>query len=214
MVREEICDFKKETKITERFCVLVLGGSQGAHSVNVAMLKALDYLAEQKDSLHFIHQTGEKDAEAIKKGYAENGFSADVQPFIYNMVDAYKQASLIICRAGATTLAEITSCGKASILIPFPHAAHNHQEHNARTLQAAGASEVLHDHEITGENLSDAILGAMREPEHLEAMEEKSYNLGRRDATEKVRQLCLQLLEKSLQMNGAGKPKKNEMSCF
>ena len=214
MIREEFCDLKKETRKSETFCVLVLGGSQGAHSVNMAMIKALDHLAEAKDSLHFIHQTGSQDAETIKKGYAEKGFSADVQPFIYNMVDAYKQASLVICRAGATTLAEITSCGKASILIPFPHAAHQHQEHNARSLEAAGASEMLYDHEITGENLSEAILKSMREPEHLKEMEEKSYNLGRRDATEKVRQLCMQLLEQSRHLNGNGKLRKNELSCF
>lgn len=214
MIREEFCDLKKETKKSEKFCVLVLGGSQGAHSINMGMINALDHLAETRDSLHFIHQTGQQDVETVKKGYAERGFSADVQPFIYNMVDAYKQASLVICRAGATTLAEITSCGKASILIPFPHAAHQHQEHNARALEAAGASEMLYDHEITGENLSAAILNSMREPEHLKEMEENSYNLGRRDATEKVRQLCMQLLEKSRQMNGDGKPRKNELSCF
>ncbi len=217
MIREEFCQPRKknEEKKPEKFCVLVLGGSQGAHSINMALVKALDFLEDSKESLHFIHQTGQQDAEEVKKSYAEKGFSADVQPFIYNMVDAYRQASLVICRAGATTLAEITSCGKVSILIPFPHAAHQHQEHNARMLETAGASEMLLDHEITGENLSNAILRAIREPDRIEKMEENSYNQGRRDATENVRKLCMQLIEKSRPTNGDGEPvAKNSLSCF
>ena len=217
MIREEFSELKKETARanTEKFCVLVLGGSQGAHSINMAIIDALKYLTDTKDSLHFIHQTGQADAETVQQSYADKGFSADVQPFIYDMLDAYKKASLVVCRAGATTLAEITSCGKVSILIPFPHAAHQHQEHNASMIKDAGACEMIHDQEINGENLSGAILRAMREPDRLKEMEEKSYNLGRRDATEKVRQLCMELLEKSRPANFAGQPsKKNNASCI
>lgn len=217
MIREEISELKKESLREERekFCVLVLGGSQGAHSINLAMIDALDCLTEEKDSLHFIHQTGSQDAEEARKGYAEKGFSADVQPFIFNMAEAYRKASLIICRAGATTLAEITACGKVSILIPFPHAAHQHQEHNARILEAAEAAEVLYDNEMTGENLAEAIRKSMRDPEHLKEMEENSYNLGKRDSTEKVRQICLELLEEARSMTRIKKPsKKNKLSCF
>ena len=100
----------------------------------------------------------------------------------------------MVCRAGATTLAEVTATGKMSVLIPFPFAAHNHQEHNARVLEAGGAAEVILDKDIDGTRLAQSILDAMAHPEKLETMSRNSYQLGQRDATDKVRDLCLELM--------------------
>lgn len=197
MIREEFRELGSRPGASgERFCVLIFGGSQGAYSINTAAMDALDHLVPLRDHLIFIHQTGEQNVEEIKKHYADRGFEADVRPFFYDMVEQYRKANLIVCRSGATTLAEITASGKASILIPFPHAAHNHQEHNARILEAANAAEVIHDHQLTGKKLAQAILSDVENPQKLEEMSKHSFQLGNRDATEKVKRLCLELLEK------------------
>jgi UDP-N-acetylglucosamine--N-acetylmuramyl-(pentapeptide) pyrophosphoryl-undecaprenol N-acetylglucosamine transferase len=217
MIREEFLQSKEDTpEILEGpFRVLVLGGSQGAHSINMAMLEALDSLSEKKGDLHITHQTGEADYEIANKIYEESKFSYDIRPFIDDMADQYKKASIVICRAGATTLAEVTACGKMSVLIPFPHAAHNHQEKNARILEAANAGEIILDEELSGPRIAESILQAMEEPERLEKMKENSYKLGNRDATEKVRLLCMELLEDSYRKLGRKKMRGNYiLSCF
>ncbi|MFQ5672082.1 MAG: undecaprenyldiphospho-muramoylpentapeptide beta-N-acetylglucosaminyltransferase [Nitrospinales bacterium] len=199
MIREEFCAPGSATDAgkQEKFNVLIFGGSQGAHSINMAVKDALDILAPLKDSLFFIHQTGQQDADKMEQYYTAKGFSADVRPFFHDMADQYRKASLIICRAGATTLAEVTASGKVSILIPFPYAAHQHQEKNARILEAENAAELILDHQLTGENLAQAIRQGMENPERLKKMEQNSFRLGNRNATEKVKQLCLQLLEET-----------------
>lgn len=217
MIREEFCQPKEGTpeKIEGPFQVLVLGGSQGSHSINMAMVEALESLSEKKSDLRITHQTGEADYEMVSKKYEESKFSCDIRPFIDDMADQYKKASLVICRAGATTLAEVTACGKMSILIPFPHAAHNHQEKNARILEAANAGELVLDEELSGPRIAGSILQAMEEPERLEVMEENSCKLGNRDATEKVRLLCMELLEDAFKKSGRKKMQGNYvLSCF
>ena len=217
MIREEFCQPKAENleKIEGPFRVLVLGGSQGAHSINMAMVEALESLSEKKGDLHITHQTGEVDYETVSKKYKESKFSCDIRPFIDDMADQYKKASLVICRAGATTLAEVTACGKMSVLVPFPHAAHNHQEKNARILEVANAGELVLDEELSGPRIAGSILQAMEEPERLEVMEKNSYKLGNRDATEKVRLLCMELLKDTYRKSGRKKMQGNYvLSCF
>ena len=116
-----------ERKDRPLFTILVFGGSQGAHAINLIVSEALDSLLHLKDNLFFIHQTGERDREAVVDAYGKRGFTAEVTPFIMEMAGAYRKADLLLCRAGATTIAEITVCGKASILIPFPFAVNDHQ---------------------------------------------------------------------------------------
>jgi len=196
MIREEFCKEQAPTawRPGEPFHLLVLGGSQGAHSINVAVTEALEHLKEYKNDLHIVHQTGEKDEDFVQQKYLEAGFNARAQAFIYDMEEQYRKASLVICRAGATTLAEVTATGKVPVLIPFPHAAHNHQEHNARVLKAAGAAEMILDREIDGDTLARCILDAMQNPQALEEKGRRSYKLGRRDATDRVRDLCRRLM--------------------
>ena len=129
-----------QTSVTR---VLVFGGSQGAHAINVAMVEAAPQLAAGGSHLRLTHQTGERDVEMVRAAYRQAGLQADVEPFLYDMGRQLGQADVIVCRAGATTLAEITAAGKAAILIPLPTATDDHQRKNAEALAAAGAAEVL-----------------------------------------------------------------------
>jgi UDP-N-acetylglucosamine--N-acetylmuramyl-(pentapeptide) pyrophosphoryl-undecaprenol N-acetylglucosamine transferase len=218
MIREEICQPQESPskKEAEPFHVLVLGGSQGAHSINVSMMEALKSLGSKLEDLHITHQTGESDYEMIKQEYESSGFSYDVRPFIDDMAEQYQKASLVICRAGATTLAEVTACGKVSVLIPYPHAAHNHQEKNARVLNSANAGELLLDQELSGPRIAQSIIRAMEEPERMEEMKANSYQLGNRDATEKVRQICMDLMEDANRNSGRTEKMQGNyvLSCF
>ena len=218
MISEELCrpreEFSPPTK--NPFKILILGGSQGAHSINLAMLEALDFLSDRKERLHITHQTGEADYEATKNMYNKKGFPAEVLPFIKNMPTRYRLASLIICRSGATTLAEITAAGRMSVLIPFPYATHNHQEHNARVIEAANAGELILDNELSGKRLAESIKKAMDEPEYIQAMEDNSYRLGNRDATEKVRKICMELTKNARKASENNNESKGKyvLSCF
>lgn len=218
MIREEFCQPREEFPKAQQglFRVLVLGGSQGAHSINVSMVEALQSLASKKGNIHITHQTGESDHEMVKREYENSGLSHDVRPFIDDVAEQYRKASLVICRAGATTLAEVTACGKVSVLIPYPHAAHNHQEKNARVLDAANAGELVLDKELSGERIAQSIVRAMEDPKRIQEMEDNSYQLGNRDATEKVRAICMDLLKDANKKSGStGKTEGNYvLSCF
>ena len=195
MIREEFSNAEAPAPMAqEKFVVMVLGGSQGAQAINRAMADALESLAPVKERLHIIHQTGEQDEAAMQQAYANQGFSAEVRTFIFNMAEQYQKASLIVSRSGATTLAEITAIGKASILIPFPYASHNHQEHNAQALAEGKAARVILERDLDGPRIAAEIINFMEHPEQLEQMNRCSYQLGQRQATEKVRQLCTNLM--------------------
>ncbi len=119
-----------------------------------------------------------------------------VHPFLHRMEEAYGQADLVICRAGATTLAEVTACGLPAILIPYPWATHGHQEQNARWLEGSGAAVMIRDGELTGERLARAILSLMSEEGKLSQMAENSRRLGKPEAGEKVVERILHLARK------------------
>ena len=178
-----------------KFTLLIFGGSQGAHSINKAMVDGLEYLVKFKDSTFIIHQTGITDFEFVKKSYEKIGFESEVVPFIHNMADSYKKADLIICRAGATTISEITACGKASILIPFPFAANNHQEMNAHVLKDNGAAEMIIEKDLSGEVLANKILFLMQSRTRLLEMERKSKKMGKPDAAKEIVEYCYEYLE-------------------
>ncbi len=196
MIREEFCEGTAAHVPApgEKFTVLILGGSQGAHSINQAMLDALAELEPVKDRLRVIHQTGKPDEAEARAAYQQKQFDAQAHAFIDDMAAQYRKASLIICRSGATTLAEITALGIPAVLVPFPYAAHNHQEHNARSLEANRAAKVILDREVDGPKLARVILDGIEHPERLREMADHSFELGRRDATERVRRLCTELM--------------------
>jgi UDP-N-acetylglucosamine--N-acetylmuramyl-(pentapeptide) pyrophosphoryl-undecaprenol N-acetylglucosamine transferase len=139
-----------------RFTVFVMGGSGGAHAINMAMRVAAADLA-RVPGLQVLHQTGEKDAAEVERGYREAGVQAVVLPYIQDMAGAYAAADLVIARSGATTVAELAVCGKRAVLIPYPYAADNHQEHNARSLAESGGAEVIVQKDLTPGKLAQVI---------------------------------------------------------
>jgi UDP-N-acetylglucosamine--N-acetylmuramyl-(pentapeptide) pyrophosphoryl-undecaprenol N-acetylglucosamine transferase len=181
-----------EKKVSGRFTLLVLGGSQGARAVNTAAVDALVHLRERGLSLEVIHQTGYLDHERVKKKYREYAIEGDVLPFIKDMAGAYARADLVVSRAGATTLAELAALGKASILIPYPFAANQHQETNARVLERAGGAIVKREQDMSGEDLAKELIVLMEDPEKIKEMERSALTLGRPDA---ARRIVDQLLE-------------------
>ena len=139
--------------------VLVFGGSQGAHAINVAMVEAAARLAAAAPGMAITHQTGERDLEMVRDGYRNTGLEARVEPFLYAIDREMKTADLVVCRAGATTLAELTAAGRPSILIPLPTATDDHQRRNAEALVTHGAARMIDQRSLTGELLAAQIVG-------------------------------------------------------
>ncbi|MFO0585215.1 MAG: undecaprenyldiphospho-muramoylpentapeptide beta-N-acetylglucosaminyltransferase [Anaeromyxobacter sp.] len=166
--------------------VLVFGGSQGAHALNMRVIEALPHLADLRDTVRFTHQTGARDREQVEKGYAACGFLPDVREFISDMSAAYAECDLVVCRAGATTIAELTVCKRASILIPFPAAADNHQVVNARSLADAGAAVMIEERDLTGELLAREIRGLLANPERRERMVRAAGLVGAPQASSEI----------------------------
>ncbi len=165
-----------------KFHLLVFGGSQGAHAINMAMTEALPALAGLGERLSIVHQTGEADCDAVGSAYRKQGLPARVVPFISDMASAYREADLIICRAGATTIAEVTACGKACIFIPFPHATDDHQRKNAEALLKKGAAFVLLEKELAGNRLAEMITDLAGDPESVKRTGALAAGLARTDA--------------------------------
>jgi UDP-N-acetylglucosamine--N-acetylmuramyl-(pentapeptide) pyrophosphoryl-undecaprenol N-acetylglucosamine transferase len=178
---------------SKSFCVLVIGGSQGAHSINMTVIEALDYVA-QKENLFFIHQTGSADEQMVSAAYQRRNIAARVQPFFRHMAPLYKQADLIICRAGATTVAEVTAMGKAVIFIPFPFAADDHQALNAGTLAREGAAEMILQKDLSATVLSQKIEYYAAHPQALKAMAAKAGQLGHPDAAKVIVDDCYRII--------------------
>jgi UDP-N-acetylglucosamine--N-acetylmuramyl-(pentapeptide) pyrophosphoryl-undecaprenol N-acetylglucosamine transferase len=172
--------------IFDPFTIFIFGGSQGAVGINSLILEALPELAPVRSRLRFIHQTGEKDFERIRAGYAAAGTEARIEKFIYDMPAAYAQASLLICRAGSSTLAEIAAVGRAAILIPFPQASDNHQEVNARVFSGAGAAEILLQGRARGADLARLVRGWLDEPAPLVEMAKRVSRFHRPEAAGQI----------------------------
>ncbi len=181
---------------SKSFCVLIIGGSQGAHSINMTVMEALNHLTH-KESLYFIHQTGTADEQVVTEAYRRLEIPATVQSFFRQMAPQYKQADLIICRAGATTVAEVTALGKAVIFIPFPFAADDHQTLNANTMARHGAAEIILEKDLDPRNLGQKIGYYASHPEVLKAMSSKAAQLGHPDAAMRIVDDCYQLINEN-----------------
>jgi UDP-N-acetylglucosamine--N-acetylmuramyl-(pentapeptide) pyrophosphoryl-undecaprenol N-acetylglucosamine transferase len=180
----------------DRMRLLVFGGSQGAHGLNMRVIEALPHLADLRDQLHVTHQTGARDRAQVEKGYRAVGMEPDVRDFISDMSQAYAEADLVVCRAGATTLAELTVCKKPSILVPFPAAADNHQVVNAGSLVAAGAAEMIEEKDLTGELLAEKIRAILTDPARRERMERAAGLLGSPQAAREIADVCTELVKR------------------
>ena len=178
---------KRKTAENEeaRFTVLIAGGSQGAHAINLAMQSAMGRLANSQ-RFHFIHQTGTNDESMMKAAYANSPAKSTVKAFFGDMARRYQAADLVICRAGATTVAEITALGKPAIFIPFPYAADDHQRLNAESLVREGASEMILEKDLDGKMLAQRIEYFKGAPEELARMSARAALLGRPKAARTI----------------------------
>ena len=198
-VRQSILDGRKRRELRNDcepdhpFTLLVAGGSQGARSVNKAMTEASGFLPDKK-SWRIIHQTGENDCEAVREAYEREGMDAEVKAFYTDMDIQYERADLVICRAGATTLSEITVMGLPSILIPFPFAADNHQVKNALSLVTKDAAEMIEDKDLTGEILAGRLMYYQENPDDLWRMEKASLAYGKPEAAKTIVEDCYRVM--------------------
>jgi UDP-N-acetylglucosamine--N-acetylmuramyl-(pentapeptide) pyrophosphoryl-undecaprenol N-acetylglucosamine transferase len=173
--------------------VLIFGGSQGAHAINMAMVAAAPKLAAHHGRLAITHQTGERDLALVRDEYQRAGLEARVEPFLFTMDREIKQADFVVSRAGATTLAELTAAGKPAVLIPLPTAADDHQRKNAEVLARAGAAEVLDQRTLTGDQLADRIFALAGDPARRDAMGRAARALARPDAARAIADRVLAL---------------------
>ena len=179
---------------TARARVLIFGGSQGAHAINMAMVEAAPRLAAA-GRVDVTHQTGQRDLDVVRRAYADARLAARVEPFLFAMDREMKEADLIVCRAGATTIAELTAAGRAAILIPLPTAADDHQRKNAAVLAEAGAAELLEQKDLTGAALADRVLALVADPARRASLAAAARRFARPDAAAVIVDKALALAE-------------------
>jgi len=179
------------------FTIFAFGGSSGARSINKALVDSLQYLENLKDRIQFLHQTGVNEYEQVRTSYRERGFQGTIAPFIHQMGEAYAVADLVISRAGATTLAELTALGKPAILIPYPFAAAHHQELNALKLQEIGAAKMILDRELRGETLAAYIRDFVLHDRMRDEMRKISKSVGRPDASSRVVDIAVSMMKQT-----------------
>ncbi|HXK27619.1 MAG TPA: UDP-N-acetylglucosamine--N-acetylmuramyl-(pentapeptide) pyrophosphoryl-undecaprenol N-acetylglucosamine transferase, partial [Candidatus Binatia bacterium] len=182
-----------QVRKSEKFSLLIFGGSAGARRINFAAADALKRLADLAGAMRVTHQTGQADYAAIKNAYAALPFEAEVTPFIDKMDEVYAKADLVVCRAGATTVAEITAFGKAAILVPYPYAIYDHQRGNAQALQDRGAADMILDRDLTGEVLAARIRAYFSDRERRARMAGAARALGRPEAAARIVDECYAL---------------------
>jgi UDP-N-acetylglucosamine--N-acetylmuramyl-(pentapeptide) pyrophosphoryl-undecaprenol N-acetylglucosamine transferase len=173
--------------------VLVVGGSQGAHAINVTMVAAIAELRQRKIQVEVVHQTGERDLSATRAGYEGAGIPARAEAFLDPVVTEMREAAVVICRAGATTLAELAALGRPAILVPLPGATDNHQFKNADALARAGAAVVIEQRNLTAATLGDALASLLSDPPRLAAMSRAMRTFARPDAASRVVDKVLEL---------------------
>jgi UDP-N-acetylglucosamine--N-acetylmuramyl-(pentapeptide) pyrophosphoryl-undecaprenol N-acetylglucosamine transferase len=195
-IREELLSERApQTEGDRPFTILVMGGSQGARAVNDAFVEALVVLRDRGRRPEVIHQTGGADYARVVKAYDERRLSGDVTPFIQDMAGAYHKATVVVSRAGASTVSELAALGKPSILIPYPYAANRHQETNADILVRAGAAERVLQKDLTGPHLAGRLAAYMDEPASLERMGASARTVGRPEATRIITDLLLDMVD-------------------
>jgi UDP-N-acetylglucosamine--N-acetylmuramyl-(pentapeptide) pyrophosphoryl-undecaprenol N-acetylglucosamine transferase len=184
-VRPEFFGIAPRT-LQKPFRLLITGGSQGALAINRAVIDTMDRLAARKSELSIVHQTGERDYNAVRTAYARREFPAEVVPFLTNMAERFAWADLIVCRAGAITAAEIAASGRAAIFIPFGHATDSHQLRNAQEMARAGAGRVIPEPELTPERLSSEIFSLLDQPGEIERQSCAARSMARPNAARDI----------------------------
>ncbi len=192
-LRREILDLAQQAAQVSCPTLLVLGGSQGAHRLNTLLPEALSDIGHLPPGFKVIHQTGRDDEATVRKAYQQIGVEAEVAAFFTDMAGVYRQAGLVVSRAGATTLAELTALGKPSILVPFPFAADDHQQKNAEALVAVGAARMLLEEGLSAKALGREIAAIMNDQRQRQQMRQAALGLARPEAVETIVAKCLAL---------------------
>jgi UDP-N-acetylglucosamine--N-acetylmuramyl-(pentapeptide) pyrophosphoryl-undecaprenol N-acetylglucosamine transferase len=172
--------------------ILIFGGSQGAHAINMAMVEAAPRLAAD-GGVDITHQTGERDVELVRGAYRDAGLAARVEAFLYAMDREMKRADVIVSRAGSTSIAELTAVGRAAILVPLPTAADDHQTKNAEVLAHSGAAEVIAQKDLTGALLADRVLALARDEPRRLAIASAARTFARPNAAKAIVDKALEL---------------------
>jgi UDP-N-acetylglucosamine--N-acetylmuramyl-(pentapeptide) pyrophosphoryl-undecaprenol N-acetylglucosamine transferase len=176
--------------------LLVFGGSQGARAINQAMVAAAPLVLRQIPALRIIHQTGEREYNDVQALYQRAGIAAEVSAFIDDMPAAFARADLLLCRSGASTVAEATAAGKPAIFVPFPQAADDHQRRNAEAIAQGGAAVLVPQAELTPERLAQVVTELFADPRRLKEMAERARALSHHDAAGRVARMVAELAEK------------------
>ena len=184
-VREEFFSIPAR-KPEKPFRLLITGGSQGALPINRTVVDAMDQLASRKHELSIVHQTGERDYNAVRTAYARREYAAEVLPFLGNMAERFAWADMIVCRAGAITAAEVAAAGRAAIFIPFGRATDSHQLQNAREMVHAGAGRLVEEAELTAERLTREIFALIDRPDDIETLAANARKLAHPHATRDI----------------------------
>jgi len=185
-------------KLEKPFRLLITGGSQGALPINRAFLDSMDRLAPRKNELRIVHQTGERDYDAVRTAYARREILAEVVPFLTNMSERFAWADVIVCRAGAITAAEVAAAGRAAIFIPFGRATDGHQLRNAQEISQAGAGRLISESDLSADKLTSEIFSLLDQPQEIEKLSIAARALARPNAARDI----VNLIEEAANVQG------------
>jgi len=191
-VRKAFCEIGRRTG-DPRPTLLVFGGSQGAHFINELVISSVTELHTLVPQLHIIHQTGERDYNQAQAAYLAAGGSAEVYPFIDDMPSTFARADLLLCRSGASTVAEVMAAGKPAIFVPFPRAADDHQKRNAEALERAGAAVMAEEKSMTRESLMKIVSTLLKDPERRAGMAQAAHKFAHPQAASEIAKMAATL---------------------
>jgi UDP-N-acetylglucosamine--N-acetylmuramyl-(pentapeptide) pyrophosphoryl-undecaprenol N-acetylglucosamine transferase len=192
-VREAFFQIANKDPKNVKPTLLVFGGSQGAHAINQVVMDSIVDLRQRVPGIHIVHQTGERDYNDAQAAYANFGTSVEVYRFIDDMPGLFARAGLLICRSGASTVAEVTAAGKPAIFVPFPRAADDHQKCNAEALERAGAAVMLEEAKLNRDTLVEAVVSLFSQPSRLERMGDAAHKLSHPNAARDIAAMAARL---------------------
>lgn len=190
-------EFASISGLPQEQVLLATGGSQGAHAINQAICDALPKLKQSLPELRIIHQTGQKDEQPTRDAYVQAQVFGEVSAFIENMAQAFAKATVLVCRSGASTVAEVAAAGRVAVFIPFPHAADDHQKHNAQALVDAGAAVMIEQKDLTAERLHAALVELFGDRARLETMSAAARRMAHNDAAAEIGKLAYSIERKN-----------------
>ena len=181
---------------SDRPSLLLFGGSQGSHILNTVLVEALPQLSAALPGLHIVHQTGEKDYELVTKAYLDVHIYAEVSPFIDNMASAFAGADLLVCRSGASTVAEVTAAAKPALFVPFAGAADNHQFKNAELLARNNAAVLIEEKDLNAKRFAEEVIALLKDRSRLRSMSEAAKKLSHPNAAGQIAELAARIAGK------------------